>query len=129
MSLLRRLVLHSPKRYLAGLLLAAALSFLGLCLRGFDRLFYYVDAIELAGAAVFFMGLLQLVAYFGAFDTFGYAFSGFRRKERSYQDLMAYNTQKQEKRRQQELPFMPFILVGILFMLIGFLLGLGLPRP
>lgn len=42
---------------------------------------------------------------------------------------MDYNTQKQEKRRQQELTFMPFILVGILFMLIGFLLGLGLPRP
>ena len=123
MSFLRRFILHSPKRYLVGLLLAAALVLVSLFIRGFDHLIYYVDSFGIAGGAVFLIGMLQLVSYWGAFDTFGYSFSSFRHKSR-YEDLYEYTVKKQESRRVNELTFMPFIVVGLVFLLICLILRL-----
>ena len=123
MGFLRRFFLHSPKRYVSGLLLATALILLALYFRGYDRIFYYYDAFTLSGAAVFLIGLLQLVAYFGAFDTFGYGFSSFS-GNRKYDSLYEYSSRKWEKRSRGELVFMPYIVVGVLVVLVGFVIRL-----
>ena len=82
-----------------------------------------VDSFGIAGGAVFLIGMLQLVSYWGAFDTFGYSFSSFRHKSR-YEDLYEYTVKKQESRRVNELTFMPFIVVGLVFLLICLILRL-----
>ena len=122
MSFLRRFFLHSPKRYITAFLLASGLTILLLSVKGFDLRIHYMDSLTTAGAVVFLIGLLQLVTYLGAFDTFGYAFSYFR-SNRRYEDLVEYSAAKREKRRVGELTFMPFITVGILFLAVGFLIG------
>ena len=124
MTFFRRFFFHSWKRYVTGLLLAAALVLWILSQKGFDRLLSYVDAFSTAGAVVFLIGLLQLVAYWGAFDTFGYGFSTFGHKR--YADLYDYTTKKMEKRRTSELVFMPFIVVGFFFLIIGLILRLSM---
>ena len=70
-------------------------------------------------------GLLQLAGYFGAFDIFGYAFSTFR-SVRRYEDLFAYSEAKKEKRHRGNWYFMPWLLVGAGFLLVGLCLGIGL---
>ena len=125
MSFFRRFFFHSWKPYLTGLLLAAALVLWILYQKGFDRLLCYVEALTTAGAVVLLIGLLQLVAYLGAFDTFGYGWK-YITKYGQYKDLVEYNEKQREKRAQGELVFMPFITVGCLILAAGLLLRLAL---
>ncbi len=125
MTFLRKFVLHSPGVWIAAAVTGLVLAFLYLVFHGFDLLFYYMDALSLAGAALILMGLLGMTAYFGAFDTFGYAFSTFVEKRR-YKDLYEYTQAKQDKRSHGELSFMPFILVGALLLAVGLLLRLAI---
>ncbi len=121
MSFLRRFFLHSPKRYIAAFIIAAVFTVLILYSKGFDLRINYMDAFTTAGSIVILLGLLLLVAYLGAFDTFGYGFSKVFGKKR-YSDLVEYNAIKKEKRRLGELVFMPYITVGAVFLLVGLLI-------
>ena len=123
MGFFRRFFRHSPKGYAIALVLAAAITVLALVQRGFDLLFYYADSFGIAGGVVFFLGLLLLVSYLGAFDTFGYAFSALGSKRR-YQDLADYTNAKKEKRSHEEWYFAPYITVGAVFLLVGLILSL-----
>ena len=125
MTLLRRLFLHSWKRYLAAALTALAMAGLCLLTQGHTLRIHYVNAVTVAGAVVFLLGMLQLVSFFGAFDSFGYAFSSIGNKRR-YHDLYEYVTARKEARSHRELTFMPFITVGLLVLAAGILLGGGL---
>ena len=118
----RKLFLHSPVRYIVGLVLALIIGFLCLLSKGFEYRISYVDAFSVAGAAVFFMGLLQAVAFYGAFDIFGFSASSFGRKERKYKDYASYLEQKSAKRKASKLTYMPFIAVGVVFFIIGIIL-------
>ena len=124
MGFFRRFFFHSGKRYLVGLLLAAALVFWILSQRGFDRVLCYVEALTTAGSVLIFIGLLQLVAFWGALDTFGYNLSLLGHKR--YADLYDYTQRKKEKRAQSELIFMPFLTVGLFFLIAGLLLKLSM---
>ena len=122
MSFFRRVFFHSPKRYITGLLLAAALTLLILYQKGFDRTIYFVDAFSAAGGIVFLIGLLQLVSYWGAFDTFGYGISKLGNYKR-YADLYEYTQKKREARGRGELVFIPFLVVGAVFILISLIIS------
>ena len=119
----RKLFLHSPVRYIVGLVLALIIGFLCLLSKGFEYRISYVDAFSVAGAAVFFMGLLQAVAFYGAFDIFGYSFSAFRGKKRKYTDYVDYQTKKRAVKSNSKLIYMPFIAVGAVFFIIGMILS------
>lgn len=119
----RKLFLHSPVRYIVGVVLALIIGFLCLLSKGFEYRISYVDAFSVAGAAVFFMGLLQAMSYYGAFDIFGYSFSSFRRKERKYIDYVDYQTKKRAEKSNSKLTYMPFIAVGAVFFIIGMILN------
>lgn len=108
----------SWKRYAAALALNGALVLLVLCVRGFGLRIYYVDAFGVAGAVSVLLGLLFWVASAGAFDTIGYGFSFFR-SDRKYQDLYEYTVRKKEKRSRQKKPFVPFMAVGAVFLVVS----------
>ena len=123
MGFFRRFFRHSPKGYAVALVLAAVITVLALVQRGFDLLIYYADSFGIAGGIVFFLGLLLLVTYLGAFDTFGYAFSALG-KNRRYRDLAEYTIARKEKRSHGEWFFSPYITVGAVFLLAGLILSL-----
>ena len=119
----RKLFLHSPVRYIVGVVLALIIGVLCLLSNGFEYRISYVDAFSVAGAVVFFVGLLQVVSFYGAFDIFGYSFSSFRRKERKYTDYVDYQTKKRAEKSNSKLTYMPFIAVGAVFFIIGMILN------
>ncbi|MCR5324982.1 MAG: DUF3899 domain-containing protein [Lachnospiraceae bacterium] len=125
MSIFRRLFFHSPKTYIAAVVLNLAFCLIVLLVRGFDRLIFYYDAMTTAGSISILFGLLLLVTYWGAFDIFGYAFSMFKvhltpdASIRRDKDLYEYKIRKQEERSRKELGFMPFIVVGAVFLILG----------
>ena len=106
--------------------MALIIGFLCLLSKGFEYRISYVDAFSIAGAAVFFMGLLQVMSYYGAFDIFGYSFSSFRTKERKYIDYVDYQTKKRAEKSNSKLTYMPFIEVGAVFFIIGMILNVCL---
>ncbi len=125
MGFLKKYMLHSPVHYGAALGLNVFFVFLVLLLRGFDYLIYYVDAFGVAGGISVFFGLLLLVSSLGAFTTFGYSFSTLR-GERKYKDLYEYTEAKKEKQANQPRIYMPYILVGFVFLIISFVLSKGI---
>lgn len=122
MDLLRRLFLHSARRYLIALGLAVLLTALRLWSLGGNLPLFWADALETAGGVLILLGLLGLVARLGAFDTVGYAFSTFR-SQRRYKDLYEYSEAKKEGRSHQAWGFMAFIAVGAVFLIGGFVLA------
>ena len=122
MGFWKRWFFHSPARYGAALALSVAVSVIVLAVRGFDLKIYYVDALSAAGGVTIFFGLLLWVASAGAFDMVGYGFSTFG-GNRKYRDLYDYTVKKKEKRDRQGPTFMPYVVTGVVFMLVSFLLA------
>lgn len=121
--MLKKLFFHSPVRYIVGVVLALIIGFLCLLSKGFKYRISYVDAFSVAGAVVFFIGLLQAAAYYGAFSIFGYSFSTFRRRQPKYKDYASYQEHKRDIRSSEELTYIPLIVVGAFFFIIGMILN------
>ena len=120
MSTFKKLFLHSFKHYCiaVGSFLAIVMIFMWI-----DKfnLSQFPSAFASAGMLVLFAGLLLMLGYFGAFDTIGYAFTTFKtRSRRPYKDLVEYTEIKTRLRKEKELYFMPYIVVGLIFAILGF---------
>ena len=126
MDILRKLFFHSPIHYITALVIGTALTLLRLISTDFSLLIHYIDALTIAGAIVFLLGMLGVVSRLGAFDTFAYSFSTFRRQSK-YRDLYDYKEKKNEKASRKELTFMPYITVGAVFLAVGFSLYIFMP--
>ncbi len=122
MGFLRRWFFHSPVRYAVALALNIIIALAVLSVRGFDLKIYYVDALSAAGAVSVFFGLLLWVAAAGAFDMIGYGFSVLGGK-RKYRDLYEYTVGKKEKRSRRNMTYMPYIVTGVVFLMISFLVS------
>jgi len=122
--LFKKLFLHSPKAYIVAFAIATAFVLINLVVKGFYMRICYVDAFTTSGAITFLIGMLILVAHYGAFDTFAYSFSRLRGKK--YDSLYDFSTEKNEKRAKGNLIFMPFIAVGIVFIAVGLIIGAGM---
>ena len=120
MSVLDRLFRHPPRRYLLPAALGVILTLLVLWRNGFGLKIAWVDALTVAGAVLILLGLLSLLAYHGAFDTFGYAFSTWGR--RRWESLYAYSEAMREKRGRGGWTFVPTFVVGAAFLGVGLLL-------
>lgn len=114
--------MRSWKRYTAALLFNIGLTLLVLWSKGFDVKIHYVDAFSATGAVSILLGLLIWVAEAGAFDTMAYGFSTLA-SNRKYKDLFEYTTRKKEIRRKRGKPYLPLIVVGLVFFAIGFLIS------
>lgn len=122
MSFLNKYFFHSPMHYVAALVMNIVLMLIVLFLNGFDKVIFYVNACSVAGAISVLWGMLLCVTAAGAFNTLGYALSIFR-EERKYQDLYEYTVAKEEKNSKQKKTYMPYIVVGIVFLLISYVLS------
>jgi len=122
MKFLRKYILHSPVQYAIAVGINVFFTLLVLYLKGFDRILAYVEAFSVAGAVSVLFGLLLWVSAAGAFNTFGYAFSFFR-SERRYKDLYEYTVAKQEEVSKQKKIYIPYIVVGVVFLIISLVLS------
>ncbi len=113
----------SWKRYLAALVLNAAVALLVLFVRGFEYKIYYVDAFSTAGGVSVLLGLLFWITAAGAFDTFGYGFSVIFSNGK-YKDLYEYSTRKRERRGGGYKSFLPYLVVGAVFVAASVLISI-----
>lgn len=122
MNFLRKYFLHSPGHYAAALGVNLGFTLLVLFLRDFDRVLAYIEAFSVAGAISVLFGMLLWVSSAGAFNMFGYAFSYFRANRR-YKDLYEYTVAKQEKVAKQPKVYVPYIVVGLVFLMISYIVS------
>ena len=121
MSFFKKVFFHSPFRYLAAFIISVVIGLTILIINGFDLFVNYVNAFSVGGAVTFLFGLLVLVESLGAFDTFGYAFSTFRK--RRHKDLYEYTVAKNEKRSLNKFVFVPYLVVGLVFFIAGMIMN------
>lgn len=114
---------HPPKTWLIAVLVPLVLSIGILLIKGFDLPICYVDALSVSGALIIGYGVLSLLSFLGAFDTFGYGFSTFRGANRKYSDLYEYSQARQAKRSGAEWTFVPYIMTGVLFLAAGIIVN------
>ena len=123
MKFLKKVFFHSLHKYIIATILVLVIFIVNLCLNNFKELIHYINGVQIGGAVVFLIGGLSLVSYFGAFDTFGYAFSKLRRNpEKNYRDMYEFVSVKEEERKDQKFSFMPYFVIGLFFILIGMFL-------
>ncbi|MFA6675711.1 MAG: DUF3899 domain-containing protein [Bacilli bacterium] len=110
---------------LAGLAVGVAFFFL------YIYVFYHSPSFNLMSDATFILaaiflsvGGLLAVSHIGFFDTIGYGFAKmgnifFRplKMEKKYNDLIDYKEQKYEKRKDHGFYYLPFLLLGLLFLI------------
>ena len=118
MSIWNRLFRHKPVHYVLPSLLGLLIAALSLMKSGTGARLYWVDALTVSGAVVILVGLLVLLAHFGAFDTFSYAFSTLS-SVRRYKNLYEYSVVKQEARSRSGWFFVPYLAVGLLLLGAG----------
>ena len=118
MSLFRKLFLHSPLKYIISFIVGGAIAVGVLFIEGFDIKMSYQDAFFIAGAVLVVTGGLSFVTYFGGFDIFVYGFMSFN-PNRRYKDLYEYSEAKKEKRRSKSIPFMPYIVIGVIYIIVS----------
>lgn len=118
---IKKIFIHSYKKYIFLIVLGAIFTLVNLISHGFNHMIYYVNGTSIAGLALIFMGGLSLLGYFGAFEFWGYTFSrkDMNGRRMEYSD---YINQKKEKRVRSELPFGPYFLVGVLYLLVSLVL-------
>ncbi len=115
-----RVIFHSPIRYIVAFVIASTITVIHLYETSFQYVLSYANSFILGGAVVALFGLLVLVVNLGALDTFGYGFNKmFSRDGGRYQDLVEYETVKKAKRSTKKFIFMPYLLVGLFFILVA----------
>lgn len=123
MKLFKKLFIHSLDKYVISSSIVLIILIVNLSLNNFRDLINYVNGLQIGGAVIFLIGGLSLVSYYGAFDTFGYAFSKLKKDpEKHYRDMYEFVTVKAEERKEHKLPFMPYFATGLFFILIGIFL-------
>lgn len=119
MRIFKKLFLHSFKHYMiaAGAIVGFVIIFLAIKKFNLNN---FPAAFATSGLIVTFIGLLLFLGYLGAFDTLGYSFTTFRSRERRpYKDLVEYTEVKSRNRKVKDYFFVPYIVVGLLFFVIG----------
>lgn len=118
-----RIFFHSPIRYIVSFVLSTCITVAYLFSTNFKILKCYADGMLAGGAFSVLFGLLVLVIYLGAFDTFAYGFKRiFNRTNGKYNDLVEYENVMKEKRSKNKFIFVPYLVVGVLFILVSIIL-------
>lgn len=78
------------------------------------------NAFFIAGATMILLGALDICIHFGALDIFSYMFVNHKKEEnKTFYD---YCETKKEKRKKTQLSFLPYIIVGVIFVLVSIVL-------
>lgn len=116
MVFLKKYFLHSWKKYAVAVFLGTAIFLANLWINGFHIAINYMNGLFIAGFSLLCIGGLSTLNYFGAYDFFTYAF--YRKK--ASMEYYNYIEQKQTKRKNNNIPFGPYFLIGVIFILISF---------
>lgn len=124
MYALKKFFFRSPWHYLCASIVAIAMGLFRFFTLGADvsPRFMWFEILSVSGFVTCLIGALLLVAYWGAFDLFGYVFSPGRTGEhRKFANYADYTQKKEEKRARNGWYFVPYFVVGIVLMLISML--------
>lgn len=122
MYALKKAFCHSPGHYIAAVILSLAVILFRWANIGEEVAvgFALYDCFSVAGGVTFLVGALLAVAYFGAFDLFGYVFGRAMEKE-NYKSYAHYANAKAEKRGREPYYFVPYFVVGAVVFLFSLL--------
>ncbi len=125
MNFFRKYFLHSPVRYLVAFVIAATLTLVRMFTLGVSY-FSVTDGLGVGGIITILFGMLVLIANLGAFNIFVYSISSFSsgRKYKTYAD---YTEAKQEERKPNIRHFVPYVVVGAIFMIASMIMTNNLP--
>ena len=79
----------------------------------------YRDGATIAGFALFFFGLLLILAHFGAFDIFNFFFQRKKKEDGSKEIYSEYVERKRMEKGHLNLFFLPYLIVGSLYLLFS----------
>ena len=114
--------INSWKKYLFSIIYILIILIIYMFTNGdWNLLISYVDGFFIGGFSLICISLLVLMNNLGAFDIFTYAFS---KKQPGKSNLYDYSQQKEEKRKNTKLSFLPIAYVGLFFALLSTLLNL-----
>lgn len=121
----QKIIFHSPIKYLIIFILTSIVCLLISFIKNFT-LIGFVDAFFISGTITFVIGLLSLLSYFGAFDTFAYSFSyvknSYSKSNNKNIDFYNYKQNKILKREKSNFSFTPYLIIGFVFLIISVVL-------
>ena len=125
MNFFRKYFLHSPIRYLVAFGISATFTLVRMFTLGVT-FFSITDGLGVGGLITVLFGMLVLITNLGGFNIFVYSFSSFssKRKYRTYAD---YTEAKQEERKPNIRHFVPYVVVGAIFMIVSMIMTNFLP--
>lgn len=126
MGNLKKYLFRSPGHYVVALIITVAMGIFRFCTlpEGIGIGFTVYEVLSVSGYVTFLVGALLTVAYFGAFDLFGYVFSRNRTGEvQKYKNYADYCHKQAEKRARGGYYFLPYYVVGIAVVLLSLLFG------
>ena len=84
-----------------------------------NSLYYYANGATIAGFSMLFFGLLLVLSHFGAFDIFNFFFQRKKKEDGTKENYGDYVNRKKEEKGSLNLYFLPYIIVGVLFILFS----------
>lgn len=126
MDSLRKALLHSPGHYGVALAIAIIVGIFRYSTLAEELHIGYVcyEVLSVSGYVTFLVGGLMTVSYFGAFDLFGFVFTPRGQNgKKKYKNYTEYTEKKTESRTREGYFFVPYLVVGLVIVLISWLIG------
>lgn len=117
----RKIVFHSPIKYLILFILGIVIAFSIILMRGLN-LVSAADGFFISGAIFLFLGILSCLNFLGAFDTFSYSFYYVKNsysKNKENIDMYNYKQNKLTKRSKSNISFTPYLIVGLVYLIVS----------
>ena len=92
-----------------------------------DLLVSYSNGGFIAGAVLFLVGLLSLVNSYGAFDLSSFYLRRKQVDETRKENYGEYVTRRAEERKKTRMGFLPYIIVGAMFIIVGISIFYSIP--
>ena len=118
---IKKVFIHSLKKYVIIFIVAVILVLIGLLINGFDWTINYVNSFFFSGFAMICIGGLSIINYYGGYDFMAYAFSKKHVNGKKIQ-YIDYIEKQNSKRESRQLPFGPYFVIGVLFLIISILI-------
>ncbi|MCR5349229.1 MAG: DUF3899 domain-containing protein [Bacilli bacterium] len=118
---------HWVKFIVAFLIAFANLAIFNSAAGSWTALISYCDGAFIGGASVVFIGGLSWVNSLGGFDLASYYF-GRKKTESGFEDYYQYVDRKKETRREDRFGFLPYLIVGVLYIIVAAVLLAFIPR-
>ena len=84
-----------------------------------DQLSSYCNGSFIGGAALFFIGMLSIVNNFGAFDLASFYFMRKQFDETRKENYGEYVSRRGDERSKSRFGFLPYVIVGFVFIIVG----------